>query len=96
MPPKVQKEIVYPINSEEHFHQIVNPENKKLVGTYNHSFNHLCLINSSFLVIDLHLTWCGPCSVMTTNYRSLFFTFEEADKRLEFWNVNRNSLEINQ
>ena len=30
MPPKQQKEIVYPINSEEHFTQIANPENKKL------------------------------------------------------------------
>ena len=32
MPPKVQKEIVYPITSEEQFYQIVNPENKKLAG----------------------------------------------------------------
>lgn len=32
MPPKAQKEIVYPITSEEHFLQLVNPENKKLVG----------------------------------------------------------------
>jgi thioredoxin 1 len=30
MPPKAQKEIVYPINSEEHFQSIANPENKKL------------------------------------------------------------------
>jgi len=32
MPPKAQKEIVYPITSDEHFLQIINPENKKLVG----------------------------------------------------------------
>lgn len=32
MPPKGQKEIVYPITSEEQFMQIIAPENKKLVG----------------------------------------------------------------
>jgi len=33
MPPKVaQKEIVYPITSEEQFNNIVCPENKKLHG----------------------------------------------------------------
>lgn len=50
MPPKAQKEIVYPITSEEQFYQIVNPENKKLHGTL---FTDL-LINSdrcsSFMV----------------------------------------------
>jgi hypothetical protein len=34
MPPKAQKEIIYPITSEEHFHQLINPENKKLLGMY--------------------------------------------------------------
>lgn len=32
MPPKAQKEIIYPIQSDEQWNQIVNPENKKLVG----------------------------------------------------------------
>lgn len=35
MPPKAQKEIIFPITSEEQFQQIVNPENKKLHGTLN-------------------------------------------------------------
>lgn len=35
MPPKAQKEIVYPITSEEQFYQIVNAENKKLSGKYS-------------------------------------------------------------
>eukprot|EP00347_Sterkiella_histriomuscorum_P016014 403354829 len=74
MPPKPQKEIVYPITSEEHFNQLVNPENKKL------------------LVIDIHLNWCGPCSVMNTNYRTLFFGFEEAEKRIEFWTCEVQNL----
>jgi hypothetical protein len=39
-------------------------------------------------VIDVHLNWCGPCIVMNTNYRTLWFNYEEADKRLEFYTVN--------
>jgi hypothetical protein len=38
-------------------------------------------------VIDVHLGWCGPCTVMFYNYRTLFFSFEEAEKRIEFWTV---------
>ena len=33
MPPKVLKDIVYPILTEEQFNQIIAPENKKLAGT---------------------------------------------------------------
>ena len=32
MPPKAQKEIIYPITSEEQFYQIIAPENKRLAG----------------------------------------------------------------
>jgi hypothetical protein len=34
MPPKAQKEIVYPITSEDQFYQIIAPENKKLSGMF--------------------------------------------------------------
>ena len=34
MPPKAQKEIVYPITSEEQFLQLIAPENKKLQGRF--------------------------------------------------------------
>ena len=74
MPPKQQKEIVYPINSEEHFHQIASQENKKLV------------------VIDLHASWCGPCVVMYQNYRSIFFNYEQAENRIEFWTCDTSLL----
>ena len=33
----------------------------------------------------MHLAWCGPCDVMEQNYRSIYFTLPEADKRIEFW-----------
>ena len=74
MPPKQQKEIVYPINSEEHFHQIASPDNKKLV------------------IIDLHASWCGPCVVMYQNYRTIYFNYEQADNRLEFWTCDSSLL----
>lgn len=32
MPPKAQKEILFPITSEEQFLNIISPENKKLTG----------------------------------------------------------------
>ena len=74
MPPKAQKEIVYPINSEEHFQSIANPENKKLS------------------IIDLHATWCGPCQVMFQNYRTIYFNYEQADNRIEFWTCDTSFL----
>ena len=38
-------------------------------------------------VIDVHLHWCGPCVVMYQNYRTIWYNYEEADKRLEFYTV---------
>jgi thioredoxin 1 len=29
--------------------------------------------NRKLVVIDVHLNWCGPCTVMNTNYRTLFY-----------------------
>ena len=81
MPPKAQKEIVYPINSEEHFTQITSPENKKLSSKFT-----IQVYNK--LVIDLHATWCGPCQVMFQNYRTIYFNYEQADNRIEFWTVS--------
>ena len=74
MPPKAQKEIVFPITSEEQFLGIIVPENKKLT------------------VIDVHLNWCGPCTVMGSNYRTIYFSYEEADKRIEFWTCENTFL----
>ena len=79
MPPKAQKEIVAAINSPEHFLELISPENKKLAGTVP---SHM-----TSLVIDIHLNWCGPCVVMNQNYRTIWFNYEEADKRLEFYTV---------
>ena len=43
-------------------------------------------------MIDLHLTWCGPCIVMSSNYRGLYFNIEEAEKRIEFWTIDTTLL----
>ena len=67
MPPKKEKQIVFPIESTEQLESIMAEDYKKLS------------------VIDFHLSWCGPCTVMHTNYRTLYYGFEDAEKRVEFW-----------
>jgi hypothetical protein len=82
MPPKQQKEIVSAIQSTEQFLELISPDNKKLIGKQSHITNRL-------IVIDVHLNWCGPCIVMYQNYRTIWYNYEEADKRLEFYTVSR-------
>ena len=67
------------IQSTEQFLELISPENKKLIGRY--------LIHTIGIVIDVHLNWCGPCIVMYQNYRTIWYNYEEADKRLEFYTV---------
>ena len=58
MPPKPVKQILFKIESQEQFMEIVGTTNKKLA------------------IIDVHLAWCGNCSVMEQNFRTLFFGFD--------------------
>lgn len=39
-------------------------------------------------MIDLYLEWCGSCICMEPNYRTLYFGFEEAEKRIAFYRAN--------
>ena len=41
--------------------------------------------NNKVSVIDLHLDWCGPCSVIESNFRQMYFMIDDAPNRLEFW-----------
>ena len=45
-------------------------------------------------VIDVHLHWCGPCVVMYQNYRTIWYNYEEADKRLEFYTVRNIKMNL--
>ena len=42
--------------------------------------------------MDLHATWCGPCVVMYQNYRTIYFNYEQADNRIEFWTCDTTLL----
>lgn len=35
-------------------------------------------------VVDVHLTWCGPCELLSAIYRSIAMKIEEWDIRLQF------------
>lgn len=39
------------------------------------------------VVIDVHLTWCGPCTVMEQSFRGLYFNITDAEKRVEFYTL---------
>lgn len=43
------------------------------------------LLNGKKLtVVDVHLTWCGPCSLLASTYRSIAMKIDEWDSRLQF------------
>mmetsp|Transcript_17579 Transcript_17579/g.29678 ORF Transcript_17579/g.29678 Transcript_17579/m.29678 type:complete len:87 (-) Transcript_17579:243-503(-) len=70
MASKKKKIYHFPINSAEHFQEIISNEEGPLV------------------IIDAHLDWCGPCTPMEPNYPSIWFSYEEPEKRLSFWTCN--------
>ena len=43
-------------------------------------------------VIDCHLSWCGPCIAMEGNYPPLFFSIDDPDSRISFWQCPEESL----
>ncbi|TNV85355.1 hypothetical protein FGO68_gene1080 [Halteria grandinella] len=68
---------------------------KEIIQAINSPEHFLELIspeNKKLAVIDIHLTWCGPCVVMNQNYRTIWFNYEEADKRLEFYTIDSTVL----
>ena len=46
------------------------------------------IVNPDFgpmAVIDVHLDWCGPCQCMEQNYQSMWFSMEDPEHRISFW-----------
>ena len=43
-------------------------------------------------VIDCHLDWCGPCYPMVPNYATLFFSYEDPDNRIGFWQYPESNM----
>ena len=31
------------------------------------------------------MSWCGPCNIMDSNYRAMYFNFENAEDRIGFF-----------
>ena len=48
--------------------------------------------NGPIAIIDCYLSWCGPCEPMVPNYQTLWFSYDEPEKRLSFWQCPEESL----
>lgn len=48
--------------------------------------------NKKLAIIDVHLAWCGNCMVMEQNFRTLYFSFDNADSRLQFWTCSEENI----
>ena len=44
------------------------------------------------VIIDAHLDWCGPCVCMETNYPAIWFSYDEPEQRLSFWQCCESNL----
>ena len=43
-------------------------------------------------VIDCHLDWCGPCAPMVPNYATLFYSYEDPDNRIGFFQYPESNM----
>ena len=56
------------------------------------AFHDLMEDHKRLIVIDVHLAWCGPCNVMESNFRSIYFGLDDADNRIGFYTCDEESL----
>ena len=43
-------------------------------------------------VVDCHLDWCGPCQPMVPNYQTLFFSYEDPENRIGFFQYPESNM----
>lgn len=49
------------------------------------------LVNSEskkLSVVDVHLSWCGPCSLLAQTFRSIALKIDDWDNRIQFLTVD--------
>ena len=87
MPPKALKQILFPIESTGEFLEKIDKENAKVVGkpVFVPIISFIkCLI---WIVIDMYLSWCGPCDCIEQNYRGLGAKY---DGKVEFYTASED------
>ena len=53
------------------------------------------IVNAEFgpmAVVDVHLDWCGPCLCMEQNYQTMWFSIDDPEHRISFWQCPESSL----
>ena len=43
-------------------------------------------------IIDCYLSWCGPSEPMVPNYQTLWYSYDEPETRLSFWQCPEENL----
>lgn len=44
------------------------------------------------IVIDVHQSWCGPCTVMESTFRRIFIDQDRCDERLKVYTMDASKL----
>ena len=44
------------------------------------------------IVLDIHKEWCGPCVCMEGVYNTLWFSIDDPENRLAFWQCSEENI----
>lgn len=44
------------------------------------------------VVIDVHQSWCGPCTVMESIYRKVYLELDKAEDRVKFYTMDESKM----